>query len=98
MTLRRLTFAFGLAALLYGGSKLGWASWVAGIVRLGPAGWLALLLLQILAFVVDAWALKSCAGPWSSQLTFLNSLRACVVAQAVNTVTPLGQLGEAHKL
>ena len=70
---------------------------LAAVQRLGAAGVATVLALQLVSFVADAATLRLCAGRPLLGRDAGIYLRACVVAQAVNTFTPLGQLGEAFK-
>ena len=70
---------------------------LAAVHRLGVAGVAAVLALQLVSFAAEAASLRLCAGQPLLGRDLGCYLRACVVAQAVNTFTPLGQLGEAFK-
>jgi len=85
-------------ALLWGAHRLdAGPALLAAVQRLGVTGVATVLALQLVSFAADAATLRLCAGQPLLGRDAGCYLRACVVAQAVNTFTPLGQLGEAFK-
>jgi hypothetical protein len=72
---------------------------VEAVRRLGVTGLLGLVALQAACFAADGAALGLCAPRQRDDAgrRMWRNVHACVVAQAVNTVTPFGQLGELVK-
>jgi len=93
----RTLAAFGGAAILVGLTvAVGKDALVSAAQRLGPTGLGVLIALQLACFASDAGALGLCLPPGATA-RLARWMRACVVANGVNAVTPLGQLGEVFK-
>jgi hypothetical protein len=96
---RRWTVVFllvGLAALAYLIVDLGFGQLVDGVVRIGW-GFLLSCLAFLSSLLFDAVVRQACAGKDGAAVGFWVYARAGLAGHAINTVTPLGQLGEITK-
>src|SRR5574341_523725 len=92
-----------LAFFLVGVAALGWIAYRvgpdeigAGLLRIGW-GFIPVCLLQVLSLFVDAAMIRACAGADAFRLRRRTAVRSCFCGHAINTITPLGSLGEVTK-
>jgi hypothetical protein len=95
---------WNLVFLVLGLGALGWLAWqvgpgeiAAGMGRVGWTGFAVICAVQLASLLLDAVVLRLCAGTEPPVASYWSFARASIAGHAINTLTPLGQLGEVTK-